>query len=268
MPMTRVLAPQLERQLVDARVLLGDSRDALTRFGALPEDQARLVASITQLDEFFLLVVVGEFNAGKSAFINALVGQPALVEGVTPTTAQIHLLKHGEQVTQQIGTGLQVVTAPADLLRDVHIVDTPGTNAIIREHERLTTDFVPRSDLVLFVTSADRPFTETERVFLTAIRDWGKKIVIVINKIDIFTDAEQLQQVADFVHKAARDLLRVDADVLPVSARLALRAKQGEPSMWVASGFEALERYLQHTLDAPGRFRLKLSNPLGVGLAL
>jgi len=96
--MTRVLAPQLERQLVDARLLLGDSRDALTRFGALPEDQARLVGSIAQLDEFFLLVVVGEFNAGKSAFINALVGQPALVEGVTPTTAQIHLLKYGEEL--------------------------------------------------------------------------------------------------------------------------------------------------------------------------
>ena len=78
--------------------------------------------------------------------------------------------------------GLLVVTAPVELLRDVHIVDTPGTNAIIREHERLTTDFVPRSDLVLFVTSADRPFSETERLFLTAIRDWGKKIVIVVEQ--------------------------------------------------------------------------------------
>ena len=46
-----------------------------------------------QLDELFLLVVVGEFNAGKSAFINALLGQPVLEEGVTPTTAQIQVLK-------------------------------------------------------------------------------------------------------------------------------------------------------------------------------
>ena len=78
------------------------------------------------------------------------------------------------------------MTAPVELLRDLHIVDTPGTNAIDREHERLTIDFVPRADLVLFVTSADRPFTETERVFLETIRDWGKKIVIVVNKVDIF----------------------------------------------------------------------------------
>jgi small GTP-binding protein len=266
--MTRVLAPQLERQLVDARILLGDSRDALTRFGALPEDQARLVGSIAQLDEFFLLVVVGEFNAGKSAFINALVGQPALVEGVTPTTAQIHLLKYGEQVTRQTGPGLQVVTAPADLLRDVHVVDTPGTNAIIREHERLTTDFVPRSDLVLFVTSADRPFTETERAFLQVIQGWGKKIVIVLNKVDIFDQPSELDQVVAFVRDAGRKLLGVAADVFPVSARLAQRAKHGEPALWPASGFERLEQYIHATLDDEGRFRLKLANPLGVARAL
>ena len=81
----------------------------------------------------------------------------------------------------------------------MHIVDTPGTNAIIREHERLTTEFVPRADLVLFVTSADRPFTETERAFLETIRDWGKKIVIVVNKVDIFETREDLDEVLDFV---------------------------------------------------------------------
>ena len=89
------------------------------------------------------------------------------------------------------------MTAPVELLRDVHIVDTPGTNAIIREHERLTTEFVPRSDLVLFVTSADRPFTETERPSSQRIRDWGKKIVIVVNKIDIFSTPSELDEVLD-----------------------------------------------------------------------
>ena len=52
-----------------------------------------------------------------------------------------------------------MITAPVDFLRDIHVVDTPGTNAVIREHEAITADFVPRSDLVLFVSSADRPFT-------------------------------------------------------------------------------------------------------------
>lgn len=222
-----------------------------------------------QLDELFLLVIVGEFNSGKSAFINALLGHSLLQEGVTPTTAEIQLLKYGDNISKQMdANGRQVVTAPVELLRDIHIVDTPGTNAIIREHEQITADFVPRSDLVLFMTSADRPFTETERIFLGAIRDWFKKIVIVVNKVDILSNAAEVEEVLEFVRTAARDLLGFVPDVLPVSARLAQRAKHGEPSLWAPSGFEPLERYLRETLDAPNRFRLKLANPVGVGQAL
>ena len=95
---------------------------------------------------------------------------------------------------------LHVITAPAPLLREIHIVDTPGTNAIIREHEAITAEFVPRSDLVLFVTSADRPFTETERAFLEQVRGWGKKVVIVINKVDILDErARSVEEVRAFV---------------------------------------------------------------------
>jgi hypothetical protein len=71
-----------------------------------------------------------------------------------------------------------------------------------------------------------------------------------------------------FVRAAARRVLGVDTDVLPVSARLAHAAKHGDPSQWAPSRFEALEQYLSQTLDAPRRFRLKLANPLGVGIAL
>ena len=200
--MIRVLDAPLEAQLQQARELLATVRDALVQFGAAAGDQTALAASTRQLDELFLLVIVGEFNAGKSAFINALLGQRVLQEGVTPTTAQIQVLKYGETVTHGTdANGIHVVTAPVELLRDVHIVDTPGTNAIIREHERLTTDFVPRSDLVLFITSADRPFTETERQFLATIRDWGKKIVIVVNKVDIFSGTSELDEVLTFVEQ-------------------------------------------------------------------
>ena len=267
--MLRILDPSSEAQLKDARDVLAALRDALVAFGASTADQTALAASIRQLDELFLLVVVGEFNAGKSAFINALVGSTVLVEGVTPTTAQIQVLRYGETATTTVdANGVRVITAPVDLLRDLQIVDTPGTNAIVREHERLTAEFVPRSDLVLFVTSADRPFTETERVFMDAIRGWGKKIVIVVNKVDIFATATELDEVLRFVRSAARQLLGHEPDVLPVSARLAQRAKHGDPSLWAASRFEALERYLSSTLDAAQRFRLKLANPLGVGQAL
>ena len=90
--------------------------------------------------------------------------------------------------------GIWVQHAPVDILRKISIVDTPGTNAIMRDHEALTAEFIPRSDLVLFITSADRPFTESERSFLTQIQEWGKKIVLVVNKIDILDSDEDVEQ--------------------------------------------------------------------------
>src|SRR4051794_31485207 len=264
-----LLSPEQDELLKDERRVLSRLRTALARFEAAPDQQAALERSIEQLDELFLLVIVGEFNAGKSAFINALVGSKVAEEGVTPTTAQINILQYGEMPGRESREpSVLVVTAPVPLLRDLHIVDTPGTNAIIREHERITSEFVPRSDVVLFVTSADRPFTETERAFLEQIRGWGKKVVIVINKVDIFENPRELEDVRAFVADNARALLGFNPEIFPVSARLALRGKQGDAEAWRASGFDELERYVSTTLDAPGRVHLKLLNPLGVGSSL
>src|SRR5688572_13191471 len=244
-------------------------RTALTRIDAADDQQQALDQSIAQLDELFLLVVVGEFNAGKSAFINALVGQPLMAEGVTPTTAVITVLEHGDLPEQTVRqANLLVIKAPIDLLREIRIVDTPGTNAIIREHEAMTAEFIPRSDLVFFVTSADRPFTETERGFMEQIRGWGKKIVVVVNKSDILEGPTEVAEIRSFVASNARSLLGFDPEIFFVSAKLALRAKSGEPSVWAASGFEALESYVASTLNASGRAKLKLLNPLGVAMAV
>src|SRR5215831_15353606 len=249
MSLERILSPAEDEILREERRILNDLRSSLIRFGASDENLAPLERSIEQLDELFLLVVVGEFNSGKSAFINALAGQKVMEEGVTPTTAQVTVLKYGaDRSSRQVEPHLVAVTAPAELLREIHIVDTPGTNAVIREHERLTTGFVPRADLVLFVTSADRPFTETERAFMEQIRDWGKKVVIVINKIDILAGDGEVAQVRAYVAQHAQRLLGVTPEIFPVSAKAAFRAKNGEPQYWQASAFEALERYVRASL--------------------
>lgn len=267
--MDTILSPEQEDLLKQTREVLGDLRESLAETNIPVEDRTALTESIRQLDNLFLLVIAGEFNAGKSAFINALLGRDLQIEGVTPTTAQIYLLKYGQEVEQIPGEkGIWIHTAPVDMLRKISIVDTPGTNAIHREHEALTSEFIPRSDLVLFITSADRPFTESERAFLTQIREWGKKIVLVINKIDILPDPEDVEKVISFVSESARNLVGEISGIYPVSSRLAQKAKAGQPQLWEPSGFEPLETYIYETLDDNGRFRLKLLNPLGVGSKL
>jgi len=265
----KILTENQEILLKEERSLLSDLRVRLVALGTSREDQETLAQSIRQLDELFLLVVVGEFNAGKSALINALLGQSILKEGVTPTTTQVNLLRYGEKREQSVeDTHVHVLHAPAEMLNELCIVDTPGTNAIIREHELITTEFVPRADLVLFVTSADRPFTESERMFMSLIRDWGKKVVVVINKVDILETPEDLATVQAYVNENAMILFGERIEIFPTSARMALRAKLGEPQLWQASRFEALETYIQKTLDEASRLRLKFLNPLGVGTTL
>lgn len=258
------------RWLSDERRHLDALRQSLTRLGAERGDLETLNQALSDLDELFRLVIVGEFNAGKSALINALIGEPVLEEGVTPTTAVITVLRHGEEPDDRmLEAEVRERVYPADFLRDISIVDTPGTNAIIRRHQEITEHFVPRSDLVLFVTSADRPFTETERGFLELIRDWGKKIVVVLNKRDLIDRPEELEQIQQFIRENAERLLGITPPVFAVSARrakqaLALPDDAARRQALLESGFAAFERYLYDTLDEASRVRLKLLSPIGV----
>jgi small GTP-binding protein len=252
--------------------LLDRLAGALDRLGpdAAADDLRHFREAREQLSGLFLLVIVGEFNSGKSSFINALLGERVVPEGVTPTTDRINLLRYGAvQSERLVEAFLLERTYPAELLRELTVVDTPGTNAVVRRHEELTRDYVPRADLVLFITSADRPFTESERAFLGQVRQWGKKIVFVINKIDILSRPGEREEVTAYVQAHAAELLDEAPLVFCVSARQALEARSaGGGELWEQSGFERVEEFLLRTLDQEERIRLKLLNPLNVALRL
>ncbi len=265
---------QQQAQLLEAELATLEKLGAiLEAYPATQEDVDALETAADQLTSLFLLVVVGEFNSGKSAFLNALIGERVMPEGVTPTTAVINLLQYGEaQSERMLPDGIIARTFPAPFLEDTTLVDTPGTNAIVREHEALTQRFVPKADLVLFITSADRPFTESERQFMATIREWGKKITVIINKIDLIRTPEERQQVVEFVTENIERLLGFRPDVFPVSTLLAQQAKSVGSSnpaehdrLWAESNFANLENFIFQTLDEESRIRLKLLSPLGIG---
>jgi small GTP-binding protein len=265
-----VLTNQQAQFLREEKEALAGFQLALAEFDLPREALDSLQKAILQLDELFLIVFVGEFNAGKSALINALLGQKVLAEGATPTTSRVTLIKWGEQAAEQVvDENYAIYTYPLPLLKELNIVDTPGTNAVIRHHERLTDEFVPRSDLVLFITSADHPLTESERQFLERILTWGKKVVFVLNKVDIFEDDFALQEVRDFILKHTAKILGDQPQLYFVSAKLAQRA-QSEPDseqrarLRRASRLDDLEQFVSATLDNTIQLELKFNNPLGV----
>lgn len=264
-----VLQDQQRQLLQQERRIAHELQACLAGFEGADAHASTLRQVISSLDELFLLVVVGEFNAGKSACINALLHDDVLEEGVIPTTHQITMVRYGEEHKQALrDQAMLEINYPANFLQDISIVDTPGVNAILREHERLTEEFVPRSDLILFITSVDRPFTQSERLFLERIRAWGKKVIIALNKIDLLREPADLDEVVNFVRDNCKQLLGFQPEIFPISALLAQRSLSAVGreaiDLWGTSGFWALEEYLLRKLDETERVRLKLLSPLGV----
>jgi len=264
-----------QKQILEKETnLLKEVQKDLEDMRASKDDADLLQRSIDQLEDLFLLVIVGEFNSGKSSFLNALLGKKYLKEGVTPTTSKIGILKYGDKIKlEQLSAEREVIALPVEWLKDISLVDTPGTNAVVKGHQQITEHFVPRSDLVIFLTSSDRPFSESERQFLQLIRQWKKKVVVVVSKVDMVDSDAELAEIINFVRNSFVELLDFEPIIFPVSGKFALSAKvefasnkealEASPK-WKLSRFGELETYILKTLSQEERTKLKMENPLGV----
>jgi predicted GTPase len=274
-------------EVVSTLKALGDLAGALGTTTLRDRVQAQLVRKLE--DDRFHLVVVGEFNHGKTTFVNALLGHRALPVGVTPTTAAIHHIRWAETPeafvvsngggrraipfddAQRFSAGGGASTAdvdyleigyPASLLKErIVLVDTPGVNDLSLQRADITYSYIPRADAVLFLLDAGQILKESERVFLNekllkASRD---KIVFVITKWDLLSAAEQSEALA--YARGHLSALVKEPVVFPVSAE---RALAGDLP---ASGVQELCTYLIRFL-AEERGRILLDNALGEGLAV
>jgi tetratricopeptide (TPR) repeat protein/GTP-binding protein EngB required for normal cell division len=208
-----------------------------------------LVRALEAFDRPLLLAVMGEFNAGKSSFVNALAGDDVARVGVTPTTATINILRYGpsgggrvrfqdgavrellpEQVTDYLATlddagaaGVRSIEvyAPAESLRHIEIVDTPGLNALRAEHERVAREFIEQADGVVWVFAFGQAAKASERAALELLHAAGKSVLGVVNKVD-GAGPDEVSAVLAHVAGALGDRL---ARLLPFSARLARKAR-------------------------------------------
>ena len=266
---------------------LGDVATALGTKSVRDRVDRELVRKLEE--DRFHLVVVGEFNHGKTTFVNALLGEQALPTGVTPTTAAIHHIRWAlrpeatvvttkgerrpipfdEAKTFAVGGGAHAedvdyleIGYPATLLEErILLVDTPGVNDLSLQRSDITYSYIPRADAVLFLLDAGQILKESERVFLQdkllkASRD---KIVFCITKWDLLSADEQREALA--YAKNHLSTLVKDPMVFPVSAETALSGNRD------GSGLPELVAFLT-TFLAEERGRILLDNALGEGLGL
>jgi ribosome biogenesis GTPase A len=220
----------------------------------LKEHAASLLASVNQP---FLFVVVGEVKAGKSSFINALLGQPLCKVAPDPCTDAIHKIVYADAPYERgYGPHLKELGLPAEILREVAIVDTPGTNSIIDQHQEITERFIPESDLVIFVFPALNPYAKTSWEVFDLVREqWRKKIVFLLQQADRASEEElavNTRRVAEYAQSRG-----MQAPVIfQVSAK---RALSGDP----ASGMGKVWDYIRETITGGKHYRLKMESLLG-----
>jgi GTP-binding protein EngB required for normal cell division len=104
------------------------------------QDNISLSEAIHGIEQIFLLVIVGEFNSGKSQFINTLLNEKELCPTeIQPTTDRINILRYGEKREKVAEDNtIDAFYIKNDLLKNTTLVDTPGTNSTTSAHQQIT----------------------------------------------------------------------------------------------------------------------------------
>jgi GTPase SAR1 family protein len=264
----QILPEEAVEAVEKERVLLERVRSLAETFEPGGQHAIRVGDLLTHLDDMFLLVVVGEVKAGKSAFINALLGADICPEGPTPLTDRVHVLAYGENESETaVDAHIIRRTFPVDSLERMNVVDTPGTNAPLMRHQEITENFLPRADIVFFATSIDCPLTHTEIELLKEIRQrWRKEVACVLAKIDMHPVEDRLV-VLEYLQDSFREHLGFNPPVFPISSHQAREARAaGDEMLFGESGLPEVERYIVENLSESQRILLKLKSPLGTSL--
>jgi len=220
-----------------------------------PEDALRNLQNlITNLGQPFLFVVVGEVKAGKSSLLNALFGREFCKVDVLPATDRIYEFKYGESDHDvQIADHSTALYRRIDFLKDFNIVDTPGTNTIVANHQEITENFVPMADLIVFVFAVTNPWAASAWDFLRLIgQHWKKNVVFVVQQADL-RDPHEVEIVSKHLDQTVLQILGANCPIFAVSAKKAFLAKTSpdvdREKLWSESHFGELEDWITETVS-------------------
>ncbi|PSB12847.1 hypothetical protein C7B62_00360 [Pleurocapsa sp. CCALA 161] len=205
------------------------------------------------INEPFLFVVVGEVKAGKSSFVNALLQADICKTAADPCTDVIQQLVYSkEQFEQPVSQHLRKIGLPNEILKTLSVVDTPGTNTIVENHQEITKDFIPNSDLIFFVFFAKNPYTRSAWELLDFVNsEWRKKVVFVLQQADL----AKPEELAKNKEKLAELAVQKGIESPVVFATSVEWEVSGEQDL---SGFKEVRNYIQQTLKDGSTKKLKL----------
>ncbi len=253
-----LLSPKLQDARVQVEAFVRDLHGLATDIQK-PEMATVLDDLRERIREPFLFVICGEVKAGKSSFINALLGTGREIAKVAPQpmTDTVQEILYGEHESiVEVNPHFKKIFLPVDILREIAIVDTPGTNTIVAHHQEITERFVPGSDLVVFVFEAKNPYRQSSWEFFDYIHgDWKRKVIFVLQQKDLLPEAD-LAVNMDGVRQQA---IAKGVDAPQVFAVSALQEIQGNRAQ---SGFDELFAYIEGNITGGRAATLKITNAL------
>ncbi|HEX9665787.1 MAG TPA: dynamin family protein [Thermodesulfobacteriota bacterium] len=232
--------------------------------------ERKLNSARDNLENLFSVVFIGEFSTGKSTIINALLGRNILPEGITPTTDKITIIKYGETFEESNDNGNHYIAINEERLKGFFIVDTPGTNVTIEQHEKITQDFIPNADIVFFTIGAERAVTGSEAKLIRFIKeDWLKNIVFLLNKTDIVDDDSELNELIRHTEGELQRIFKIRPFLIPISAKFANNARaSSDEELYRRSGIKKVEDYIFKTLGEQERIRMKIKGSSEFAMSL
>ncbi len=207
--------------------------------------------------EPLLIVAVGEVKSGKSSLLNALFGEEFAKVDVLPATDRVCIFRYGDfEKTVDVSPQLIERHLPIPFLRDFNVVDTPGTNTMVAEHQRITESFIPRADLILFVFSVVNPWTQSAWDLLGFVqKKWLKNVVFVLQQADLRAPSEVVV-IRRHLEETAIQRLGFAPPIFAVAARNALLALKGFSAD--QGEFGPLRDQINLIVTGPGGRALKL----------
>jgi small GTP-binding protein len=205
-------------------------RDLVTNLDLTPKEQAGLESQINDLTNLLdklehsciQIAAFGMVGRGKSSVLNALLGQPVFETGALHGVTRDSHNANWQLTQETVGdTNQEILRVALPSIGDsqVQLIDTPGIDEVDGEtREALAIAVAKQADLLLFIIAGD--MTKVEYEALSKLRESGKPMLLVFNKIDQYPDADRQAIYCKIRDERVRQLLSPEEIVMVAASPL------------------------------------------------